>query len=62
MLLVQDELARWTAQAGDPAFGCAQYEELIPVLDRVLGASHDYTLAARRRLAQLRTGQPIVDP
>ena len=50
------DLARWTGQAGDAAGARDQYAALLPVVERVLGAEHPDTLAARANLADW-TGQ-----
>jgi hypothetical protein len=46
-----NNLARWTGEAGDAAEARYQLTVLLPMQERVMGAEHPDTLAARRDLA-----------
>ena len=41
-MTTRSNLARWTRAVGDPAAAQDQYAQLLPVLERVLGAEHPY--------------------
>jgi hypothetical protein len=45
------ELASWTGEAGDAAGARDQFAALLPVIERMSGAEHTETLAARASLA-----------
>jgi uncharacterized membrane protein len=55
-LSARHELARWTAEAGDPTKARDQLAELLPIRVRVLGSEHPDTLITRTNLARW-TGQ-----
>ena len=44
--------SRITGEAGDPAAACDQFAALVPVTERVMGAEHPDTLAARAGLVR----------
>jgi Tetratricopeptide repeat len=46
-LAARVQLANWTGQAGDAAGARDQYAALLPIRERVSGAEHPDTLAAR---------------
>ena len=49
-LATRQELAYFTARAGDPADARNQYAALLPVLDRIDGPQHRRTIAVRTEL------------
>jgi hypothetical protein len=53
---IRGALAYWTGKAGDAAGARAQFAELLPIEERVLGPEHPLTLATRSNLAGY-TGQ-----
>ena len=59
-LAARQQLATWTGDAGDPARARDLLAELLPDMERVLGAEHPDTLRARHNLATLtgRAGDP----
>jgi hypothetical protein len=51
-LITRHHLARFTGEAGDAAAARDMFAALVPRMERVYGADHQRTVAARRQLAR----------
>ena len=51
-LIVRSRLAYWTGEAGDPAAARDLLAELLPVRERILGASDPVTVTTLRELGR----------